>query len=167
MVDATEPWATYNEYICYSNNAAVATQGCSRNLQHLPHAVRKIADDDHSWHDLPDVYLSEEGLADSFRQEQSGLYTTLCKYDQIKVERRMKSITRPWMFQLRRSDKLEQPVKRLILKPEDIGHEACAMEILSKIQPDLVRQRGGDLGGAEGLPTSSPGKDLPHVSGGA
>lgn len=133
ICDGTKPWALYNEYKCYRNYAAVATQGCSRYLQHLSHAVRKIADDDHSWHDLPDVYLSEERLADSFLEEQSGLYTALRKYDQIKVERRMKSITRPWMFQLRRSDKPEQPVKRLILKPEDIGSEACAMEILCKL----------------------------------
>ena len=136
MFDGTEAWALYNEYNeykCYRNYAAAATQWCSRNLQHLPNAVRKIADDDHSWHDLPDVYLSEERLADSFLQEQSRLYTALRKYDQIKVERRMKSKSRPWMFQLQRSDQPEQPAKRLILKPEDIGCEACAMEILCKL----------------------------------
>eukprot|EP00435_Cladocopium_sp_Y103_P039383 s368_g10.t1 len=148
MFDSTEALALYNEYKCYSNYAALATQGCSRNLQHLCHVVRGIADDDHSWHNLPDngVYLSGERLADSFQQEQAGLYTTLCKYDQIKVERRMKSITRPWMFQLRRSDRPEQPVKRLILKPEDIGREACAMEILSTFN-QIWSERGIEVRG--------------------
>ncbi|CAE7597064.1 pikC [Symbiodinium natans] len=123
----------YTEHKCYTGYAALATRWCSKNLHVLPRAVRQIADEDHEWHNLAaGVYLSEDTLSEAWQQEPTGLWSNLCEYDEIKVEKQMNSITRPWMFQLRNSDRVQQPAKRLILKPEDIGSEACVMEILSR-----------------------------------
>ena len=110
-------WDLYQESKRYGSYAALTTR-CS--LQVLPQVVRQIKDDDHDWHHLPsgcEVFFLSEGLSD-------------VTYDMIQIQRRMKSMTRPWMFQLQNSSG-DLPAKRLILKPEDIGREACVMEVLS------------------------------------
>lgn len=134
MPDEVESCNLYGIFSRYSSNADLTTQWVSKNLWVLARVVREIEDDDHEWHPLPHdsaVYLGGRSLSDSWQEEPCGLYTGWRRYNRIKVLRRMKSITRPYMIELASSDDPTQPHKRLILKPEDIGREACVMEVLS------------------------------------
>ena len=121
----------YDDLESYEHFAAVTTVPCAPGLEMLPIAVRKILldnDEDHNWHDLAmEVGLNEKSLSDAWNQPASAM---IC-YDMIRIERRMHSKTQPLMLQLKNSRR-NLAARRLILKPEDIGREACAMEIFSK-----------------------------------
>lgn len=101
----------------------------SQGLRYLVQTVRDIEDyfgngiGAHQSHPLPQpVWI---GCSPSSTQ--------LSMYDTVTVERRMNSITCPWMLRLSRSEDEAQPSKRWILKPEDIGREACAMEVIRSL----------------------------------
>eukprot|EP00438_Fugacium_kawagutii_P028777 Skav233330 [mRNA] locus=scaffold2479:33572:35640:- [translate_table: standard] len=135
MSDEVESCNLYENFLCYSSYAGLTTQWVSKDLCKLARKVREINYDDHEWHPLPHdapVYLGEESLSDSWQGEPAGLFTPWSRYNRIKVLKRMKSITRPYMIKLANSDDPTQPHRRLILKPEDIGREACVMEVLSR-----------------------------------
>ena len=109
----------------YNDFASLTTGKVSSGLELLADVVQGIGDAD-----LPKT-VSLPGVV---RLDEAGFDRTTVprRYDRVTVERRMKSVTRPWMLKLEPTLPQLQG-KRLILKPEDIGQEACAMCIIERL----------------------------------
>ena len=121
----------------YRRWAADTTSGCAKGLEDLAQSVCSVPDDE-----VPTsvplaraVYMNDQSISDSWQTKKTkkNIKTGFSKYDVVKVEKRMDSLTRPWMISLSSQVNPRQLPKRLILKPEDMGREACAMEIIGRL----------------------------------
>lgn len=128
----------------YRRWAADITSGSVEGLEGLAQTVCNVLDDE-----IPrtvplarGVYINDRSISDSWQTRLSGVGiaaltflcgTGFCRHDVVKVEKRMDSLTKPWMISLSSQVNPRQPPKRLILKPEDMGREACVMEIIGRL----------------------------------
>ena len=114
------------KFFLYKLLADGATRGCAKGLGELAKAILAVQDGAK----LP----MEKDLIPPFRMNENELsfqeLTNFSSYDVVTLEKRLDSLTRPWLISLSNSGIPGQPHKRLILKPEDMGREACVMQTI-------------------------------------
>ena len=114
------------KFFKYKRFADCATRGCAKGFGELAKAILAVQDGAN----LP----MEKDLIPPFRMNENELscqeLTNFSSYDVVTLEKRLDSLTRPWLISLSNSGIPGQPCKRLILKPEDVGREACVMQTI-------------------------------------
>ena len=114
------------KFFKYKRLAECATRGCAKGLGELAKAILSVQDGAN----LP----MQKDLIPPFRMNENELscqeLTNFSSYDVVTLEKRLDSLTRPWLISLSNSGIPGQPHKRLILKPEEMGREACVMQII-------------------------------------
>ena len=114
------------KFFKYKRLADSATRGCAKGLGELAKAILAVQDGAN----LP----MQKDLIPPFRMNENELscqeLTNFSSYDVVTLERRLDSLTRPWLVSLSNSGIPGQPPKRLILKPEEMGREACVMQTI-------------------------------------